>query len=253
MQTGGTGSISGQPQPSGTGTQQQQGSQPQGGFGFEGEGEGEFGSMPQQSMQGQQPTFSKKGGQSQQTQRKQPSQSQGASRSRYGMPNTGSEEGEQSGFGFGREGEFGEETGSKSSRFQNQKGSSKQPSYFEFSSERFQPTKKVQKKSILLPELDLEEENDYGSLFADLQKNIKKINKLTSKSKLLDNAYAVATSLEEICSEAELDCEDVLDEAADVLSSKKLKAKDIKKVINGLYSDVYDIWTEESGALEDEE
>ncbi|KKU78896.1 MAG: hypothetical protein UY05_C0045G0001, partial [Candidatus Peregrinibacteria bacterium GW2011_GWA2_47_7] len=129
--------------------------------------------------------------------------------------------------------------------------------FFEFDSESMfaQPkNQKIKTKDLVLPtiELDLEEDVDLLASFSELKDLDTKLKKLSSKSKLRDNGYAIGSGIEERCSAAEMDCTEILEDLLDVLENKKAKAKDLKKAISKAIKEAIAQYEDEYGDVEEE-
>lgn len=135
------------------------------------------------------------------------------------------------------------------------KGQSSQ-GFFEFNQESlFQAPRQAKKTDIVIPtlDLDLEEDVDLSPQFEALIAAAAKVAKLktTSLSKIKNNAVAIAQNAESLCTLAEVtECQDVLDDFSEVLSSRKLKAKELKQELKDFAEAVFDAYrdaAEENG------
>lgn len=133
------------------------------------------------------------------------------------------------------------------------------PKMFEFDADSMfgnlstMPANKTPKKDIILPQLDLEEDEDLLPVLESLGKQIAKVVKLTTKKKLLSNGAMIGQTLETICNAAELDCEDALDELVTVLDDSKAKTKDLRKAIKKAFNTVFILYKEERAGEEGDE
>lgn len=134
----------------------------------------------------------------------------------------------------------------------------KQPQFFELPEEsrstRLAPQQKIRQRDIVAPQLDfyldLEEDIDLDLTpqFEEVLAAAKKMAGLRlSTRKLKNNAIVLAQHVEQLCNAAAIDCEEPLDEFAEILESRRVKARDLKKALLELVTDVMEIYQEDVG------